>query len=113
MNMKSKDPSSDPIWQSVLEGIAMNGVLSRFYQLPRHEMAAIMRLHGPQAIKDVAALFTLTHHKRFDERNEYINSFLEARAFAVLMVLGRSMKCWVESESQEPKLRARWKVAHA
>lgn len=108
-----KDPTSDPIWQSVLEGIAVNGVLSRFYQLPRHEMAAIMRIHGRQAIKDVAALFVLTQQQRLDERNALIDAMNETRSYAILMVLGRSMKCWVESESTEEKLRGRWKVANA
>ena len=111
--MKILDYKDDPTWEEVLDTLSVYGQLSKFYKLPRHEMNAIMKLCGPQAVRDLGHVFSLTQKKRVAERDEFVKSINENRLFAMLLVLGRSMKCWIESESNAPQARIRWKVAHA
>jgi len=111
--MKALDLKDDPTWEAVLEAMAINGQLSRFYQLPRHEMNAVMRIHGHKVAADLGRLFSLTNLKLIDQRNEFIENLEQGRAFAILMVLGRSMKCWIESESIVSNATSRWKVANS
>ena len=111
--MKKLDFKDDPTWESVLEAMAINGQLSRFYQLPRHEMSAVMRIHGFKVTQDIAKLFSLTALNLIEERNQFIEGLEQGRAFAILMVLGRAMKCWIESETMVSNSKSRWKTANS
>lgn len=111
--MKPIEQKLDPTWEKVLEALSKDKILAQFYKTPRHEMLAIMRLWGRQAPKDIARLFTLTEAGDIESRNHFVRSLDDTRVCAILMILGRSMKCWVECESTVTNLRNRWKVASA
>ena len=103
----------DLIWESVLEVLSQDGKLAQFYRLPRHEMNAYMKAFGQFVPGDLKELFRMTQQGLIKERTEFVARLSEGRTFAILLVLGRSMKCWVESESTHGNFRRRWKIAHA
>ena len=102
----------DRIWETVLEALSAGGTLSRYYKVPKHELLAIMRLHGASAQQELTNLFLLTQQGCNAERDAYIRNIGEVKCYALLSNLIRSMKCWVESESMTASVRKKWKVAH-
>lgn len=104
----------DPIWEAVLENLAQQGYLARFYKIPRHEMAAMSKLYRGKAVQDLARLFSLSQNHAFDARDELIAKTADPIRYVMLHMLVRAMKCWVETET--PNLtgtRLPWKVAHS
>ena len=92
--------------------------MQRFCQIPRHELHAIVKIDGKKTPNDLAHIFSLTQARRFVDRSQYIERIGENRIFAMLYVLGRSMKCWVETEyaapsQQQGTVKGRWRVAHS
>lgn len=105
--------SQDLVWESVLEALSGNGALAKFYKVSRYDMNTLMKVYGKQVPKNLSHLFSLTQRNLGEERKAFIESLDQGMVFAMLLILGRSMKCWVESESMHGNFRTRWKVAHA
>jgi hypothetical protein len=110
--MVKLDFKDDPTWDSVLDVLSNEGNISKFYRIPRTEMNVIMKRHGWVAAKTLGRIFTLTQSNRMEDRKQLLSSVDEQHLYAMLMLLGRSMKCWVETESSDKKANSRWKIAN-
>lgn len=102
----------DPTWDSVLDLLSNEGNISKFYRIPRSEMNVIMKRHGWVAAQTLGKIFTLTQSNRLDDRKQLLSKLDEQKLYAMLMLLGRSMKCWVETDSTDKKTVGRWKIAN-
>ncbi len=110
--------NDDKVWDSVLEVLSRNGRLSRFYRLPKHEIRALSKLWSHRAPGDLGKIFALTQQNRISERDIFVESLTEGQLFALLLIVGRSMKCWVETDfmaasNYKGKVGARWTIANA
>ena len=110
--MYKLDFKDDPTWDSVLDLLSNEGNISKFYRIPRTEMNVIMKRHGWGAAQTLGRIFTLTQSNRIDDRKQLLENIEEQELYAMLMLLGRSMKCWVETDSTDKKTLSRWKIAN-
>ena len=103
----------DPTWESVLESLSGGGNLSRFYRVPRHELTAIMKLYKENAVRELGRVFVLTATGDIVARQRLLDGATEALRFAMIYLLVRSMKCWVDTDAYYPQGQVHWKVAHS
>lgn len=107
----------DRTWEAVMQLLSAERRLQRFCKLPRHELNAIVKLHGRTTPADLARIFVLAQGANAEAREEFLSEVGENRIFAMLYILGRAMKCWVETDiegSAPPNVaRSRWRVAHS
>ncbi len=111
--MELLDLREDRAWESVLQCLSENGKLAEFYKVPKHEMKALVRLYGRDAVADLGRVFSMTSRGRYDERQAFVREMSQERIYCMLHYLVRSMKCWVETESPVQTVRLRWKIANA
>lgn len=109
-----KTHREDPIWETVLETLAHQGYLARFYKIPRHELSAMVKLYSTKAVPTLGQIFSLTQRQQFETRDQILAKLSDQVRYVMLAILVRSMKCWVETESFQPGTsRLPWKVAHS
>jgi hypothetical protein len=113
-------PYEDRTWDAVMQALSAEKRLLQFCKIPRHELQAIVRLCGNHTPKDLAHAFALTQQRKFEERENFLDAIGDNRIFSMLYILGRSMKCWVETEAMNDStlpanatIKGRWKVAHS
>ncbi len=114
--MSGLSNSRDQTWEKVIETLATNGRLDRFFKTPRHERKAALQLHGRNSVRDLSHYFHLVQSEQFEEAESYMASLDSYRALAMIQSLVRGMQCWTETESLAPRgstARTMWKVAHA
>ena len=111
--MEIIEVKEDRTWESVLQVLSENGNLARFYKVPKHELKALIKIHGASAASDLGHVFSLTQKGKLAERERFMTTAGQERIFCMLHFLVRSMKCWVETESPVQTVRSRWKIAHA
>ena len=112
-NAPKTDLRDDPTWEAVLESLASRGYLSHFYRIPRHELAAMMKLYSTKALNLLGRNFAMTQAGQIEARDAAIAQISDPVRFVMLGLLVRSMKCWVETESYNPAGRGVWRVAHS
>ncbi len=108
--------SRDQTWEKVIEILAADGRLDRFFKTPRHERKAALLLHGHVATRDLANLFSLIQKNNSEDTKNFLDGLESYRSIAMIQILVRSMQCWTETESLIPrgvKSRSIWQVAHA
>ncbi|MBS1985931.1 MAG: hypothetical protein JST16_17355 [Bdellovibrionales bacterium] len=104
----------DPTWEIALEALAGQGNLSRFYKIPRHELSALMKIYGAKAVATLTQVFALSRSGGAEASVAFVKEIPEPIRLAMLAILVRSMKCWVETEAFNPSTaRVLWKVAHS
>jgi hypothetical protein len=111
--MEIVEIKEDRTWESVLQALSENGHLARFYKVPKHEMKALIKVHGDTSAADLGHVFSLTQRGKIEERGVFLADAGQERIFCMLHFLVRSMKCWVETESPVQTVRMRWKIANA
>jgi hypothetical protein len=114
--MSGISTSRDQTWEKVIETLAADGRLDRFFKTPRHERKAALLIHGRTATQDLATLFGLVQSEKIDEVKTFLEGLEAYRATAMIQILVRSMQCWTETDSLIPrgvKSRSIWRVAHA
>jgi hypothetical protein len=111
--MQALEIKDDPTWDAVMDCVSSFGNLSKFYRLPRPQMNGIMKTHTKRAAAALCQVFSLTQAGQIASRDTFLKALPEECLFAMLLLLGRSMKCWIETESGENRARTRWKVASA
>lgn len=111
--MEIVEVKEDRTWESVLQALSENGNLARFYKVPKHEMKALIKIHGDSSAADLGHVFSLSQLGRTDQRAQFLADVGQERIFCMLHFLVRSMKCWVETESPVQTVRMRWKIANA
>ncbi len=111
---QTKTHRDDPVWESVLESLAHQGYLARFYKIPRHELAAMIKLYSSKGVPSLGYVFSLTQSSRIEDRERFIDKLSDQVRYVMLAMLVRSMRCWVETETfQVGTARLPWKVAHS
>jgi hypothetical protein len=108
--------SRDQTWEKVIEILASDGRLDRFFKTPRHERKAALLLHGRIATRDLTTLFSLVQTAKEEDIKIFLESLEAYRSIAMIQILVRSMQCWTETESLIPrgvKSRSIWQVANA
>ena len=112
MNGIIKKDHEDRVWEAVLHCLSDKGRLSRFYKIPRHEMNGILKNYSRFTPADLSYVIALTNQNKIAERDAFLDSLDEYRVFSMLLTLGRSMKCWIETEGGT-KATKRWQVANS
>lgn len=111
---QTKTHRDDPVWESVLETLAHQGYLARFYKIPRHELAAMVRLYGTKAVPCLGHIFSLVQKRDLDQCERFLQTLSDQVRYVMLSMLVRSMRCWVETEAFQPGTKKLpWKVAHS
>lgn len=106
--------TEDAVWGKALEKLSEVGNLNKFYRLSRHDLNSLMKRFNHLTTFDLGKMFKLIQEGQWPAAESFLKSLPEDRVFAMLLILGRSMKCWVESESiEDPKTIRRWKIANA
>lgn len=110
----------DVVWERVLGLLSENGRLARFYKIPRHEMRAYMKIGGADAWAYLTLLFSLVHRNENLRARELIQTLEVKHIYPIILILVRSIKCWVETENYERLVMEtslgrhnKWKIAHA
>jgi hypothetical protein len=106
--------SRDQTWEKVIETLATDGRLDRFFKTPRHERKAALQLFGKTATRDLGELFRYIQLQDFEGAESFLTSLDSYRSIAMIQILVRSMQCWTETEALAPRgAKTMWKVAHA
>lgn len=115
MESKPTDRREDPTWETVLESLAGQGFLARFYRIPRHELAALMKLYSRTAIERLSAVVAATVRGEAETRDRLVDKLSPEVRYVMLAMMVRSMKCWVETETTtfSKGTRSSWRVAHS
>jgi hypothetical protein len=110
--MLGSEFTEDTLWNDAVDFLSRDGRLGRFYKMATHETQAILKRHGENSVQDLGHLFQLLGKKQEAPAQQWLSLIGEARAFAMLHVLTRGTRCWIETESPVMTIRSRWRVAN-
>ncbi len=105
----------DPTWETVLEILAKNGALSRFYRVPRSEVISNVKLYSKQSALILAHLYAkAASNESVTDLESSVETLPSALRNTMIFLMVRSMRCWVETDVFKPSASASlWKVAHS
>lgn len=110
--MLTPQVQEDRLWNDVIELLGRGGRLARYYRLPHHELQAILKLHADSADRGLQKIFSLLQRGRSEEASTWALVQGENKVFAMIHLLARGTRCWIETESPSLTIRSRWRVAH-
>jgi hypothetical protein len=94
VNPSMKKPEEDVLWEQVFEVLGSDDRLKRFLRVPRHEIVAMMKVHGTDLSQKIFILFRLIEKGYRAEATRLVMRWGDYKAFAMILHMVRSVRIW-------------------